>query len=80
VLSNLSAISTQCHDLALRSPLRRYFTAADDAAKLSRILRDLEQLVRMFQVSWPEFVNMTHYLITLGFSSMSPLILKWLFM
>ena len=66
VPSNLSAISTQCHDLVLRSPLRRYFTAADDAAKLSRILRELEHLVRMFQVSWPEFVAMAHYLITLA--------------
>jgi hypothetical protein len=52
----LSAISTQCHDLMSCSTLRHLYMVTDDALKLSQLLRDIDKVVRKFQVLPSHFV------------------------
>ena len=49
--SDLAGISTQFHDLISRGTVRRFFSAAEDAAKLSGLIRDIDRLIQSFQVS-----------------------------
>jgi hypothetical protein len=50
-LSDLAKISKEFHKLTSRGTLRRFLSATDDAAKLSGLIRDIDQLVQTFQVS-----------------------------
>jgi hypothetical protein len=52
---DLSTISTQLHDLTSRGAFHRFFTAGDDAGKITQLLREFDQLIQTFQVKLPVF-------------------------
>jgi hypothetical protein len=47
---DLSIISDKLYKVTSRGAVRRFFTAEDDAANISQLVREINQLIQSFQV------------------------------